>query len=172
MDHQWSADYRLAAAALVQGLGNGRQLPPVGLWGNVCKGFSCSGGVGGLWGSKVAFLTLTSPRRLIPSVECGAGHGVRTIGKGDCAFLRSSALPRDATHCSGSSRRAPCSSRPPTSLIRTPTTMTPGEGALAVEDQPTLVLELARRRKWGARRPGKSDCAGPSDPGSASEYKC
>lgn len=103
----------------------------------------------GLWGSKVALLDL-------PHLVADPFRGVwcwpwvRTIGKWDCAFLCSSALPRDATHCSGSSRRAPCSSRPPTSLIRTPTTMTPGEGALAVEDQPTLVLELAREEEMGS----------------------
>ena len=58
-------------------------------------------------------------------------------------FLSSSALPRNTTRCSGSSRRALCSSRPPTSLIRTPTTTIPGEGAPPGEGQPAADLELA-----------------------------
>lgn len=86
--------------------------------------------------------------------------GSRLEGDRDCDFVCSSALPRNMTRCSGSSRRAACSSHPPTSLIGTPTTMIPGEeegGPEGLGSQVTLaLLAWALSQNRSVRGPGIS----------------
>lgn len=99
----------------------------------------------GLQGNEVALLdscpTMMACANPLNRVWCCA-MGSGPLGGWDCDFFYSSTLPRDKTHCSGSSRKAPCTSRPPTSLIRTPTTMTLGEGAPPRDEQFAIDLEL------------------------------
>lgn len=123
---------------MVQGLGSGRRLSALGLWGGregvmFAFAFNCcpGGGVQG-WGSEEqSDWEGTARFESCPTAMASANP-----------FSSSSASPRDTTHCCGNSRKAPCSSHPPTSLIRTPTTMTPGEGAPPGEDVPVADLGL------------------------------